>query len=104
MTTASLTRAAILCSASAVGHLAFRDPKRRRAFGEPARERPARRALAWTAAYLPGVLLAALEARVAELERLLNAAAGPQDAPGAGANRLEDASRGRSVRSDPIVL
>lgn len=57
MTASLLTLATIALSSAAVAYLAFHDPKRRRVFAEPARQRSPRRALAWTLAYLPGVLL-----------------------------------------------
>ncbi len=54
--TVILTLAAIAISALAVAHLAFHDPKRRRAFSEPPREGRPRRAEAWTLTCLPGVV------------------------------------------------
>lgn len=56
MMTVILTLAAIAISALAAAHLAFHDPKRRRAFSEPPREGSPRRAEAWTLTYLPGVV------------------------------------------------
>lgn len=57
MTTVLLTLVTIGLSAAAVAHLAHYDPKRRRAFAEPVRDRSPRRAAAWTLAYVPGLLL-----------------------------------------------
>ncbi|MEP3114652.1 hypothetical protein [Nisaea sp.] len=56
MMTVILTLAAIAISALAAAHLAYHDPKRRRAFSEPPREGRPRRAEAWTLIYLPGVV------------------------------------------------
>lgn len=56
MMTVILTLAAIAISALAVAHLAYHDPKRRRAFSEPPREGHPRRAEAWTMTYLPGMV------------------------------------------------
>lgn len=56
MMTVILTLAAIAISALAAAHLAYHDPKRRRAFSEPPREGRPRRAEAWTLIYLPGMV------------------------------------------------
>lgn len=57
MTTVFLTLVAIAVSTAAAAHLAFHDPKRRRAFSEPPREGSPHRAGAWTLVYLPGLVL-----------------------------------------------